>query len=344
VSGSRSRPPCINPLEGDDQARTVDNLVSIFSRIYASSWGPRTEDILRSGLLTLTAQPGTPTLTDLPKLLTVPAFRARAIDTIDDHVLAGFWTTYEQLSDAARVQAIAPLMNKVRGFLLRPFVRSAIASGPSTVDMEDVLDGGICLVRIAKDALGMETARLVGSIVVARTWQAATRRARLPQRWRRDASLYVDECHHFLNLPYALEDMLAESRAYRLAIVLAHQYLAQLTPELEQGISTNARSKIYFNASPEDAKHLARHTQPRITEHDLSHLGAFHAAARLVLDGEETPAFTLLTQKMPRPVRGRSRLIRAAARANTARALAEHDQATPGQSPTTRPDDPRRSA
>jgi hypothetical protein len=81
----------------------------------------------------------------------------------------------------AEDQVIAPLMNKIRGFLLRPFVRAAIAGGTSTVDMDEVLNtGGICLVRIARDALGMETARLVGSIVVARTWQAATRRARRP--------------------------------------------------------------------------------------------------------------------------------------------------------------------
>jgi hypothetical protein len=58
---SRLRPPVLNPLEGADKARAVDNLVSIFSRIYSASWGPRTEDILRAGLLTLTALPGTPT-------------------------------------------------------------------------------------------------------------------------------------------------------------------------------------------------------------------------------------------------------------------------------------------
>jgi hypothetical protein len=238
---SRSRPPVLNPLEGNDKARAVDNLVSIFSRIYAASWGPRTDDILRAGLLTLTALPGTPTLVDLPKLLTVPAYRARACDQIDDDVLRGFWSWYDDLSEASRAQVIAPLMNKIRGFLLRPFVRAAIAGGPSTVDMDEILNtGGICLVRIARDALGMETARLVGSIVVARTWQAATRRARIPQRHRRDAGLYVDECHNFLNLAYPLEDMLAEARGYRLSMTLAHQYLGQLPKELEEGISTNA--------------------------------------------------------------------------------------------------------
>ncbi|MGW4394888.1 type IV secretory system conjugative DNA transfer family protein [Amycolatopsis nivea] len=315
---SRTRPPVLNPLEGTDKALAVDNLVSIFSRIYASSWGPRTDDIMRAGLLTLCEMPGTPTLVDLPKLLTVPAFRQRACDQIDDDVLKGFWTAYERMSEAGRTQVTAPLMNKVRGFLLRPFVRAAIAGGPSTVSMDDVLnDGGVCLVRISRDALGMETSQLLGSIVVARTWQATTRRSAIPQHLRPDSSLYMDECQNFLNLPYPIEDMLAEARAYRLAVILAHQYLAKLTKELSEGISTNARSKFFFNLSPEDARQLARHTMPRMTEHDLSNLGVYHAAARLVLRGEEAPAFTVLTEKLRPAIRGRAREIRKAARINT---------------------------
>jgi hypothetical protein len=340
---SRSRPPVLNPLEGADKARAVDNLVSIFSRIYASSWGPRTDDILRAGLLTLTAMPGTPTLNDLPKLLTVPAFRQRACDQIDDEVLKGFWSWYDDLSDASRAQVIAPLMNKVRGFLLRPFVRAAIAGGASTVDMDEVLNtGGICLVRIARDALGMETARLVGSIVVARTWQAATRRARVPQRKRRDCGLYVDECHNFLNLAYPLEDMLAEARGYKLSMTLAHQYLGQLPKELEEGISTNARSKVFFNASPEDAKRLSRHTMPRLSDHDLSNLGVYHVAARLVLGGEEAPPFTAVTEKLPPAIPGRAKAIRKAAKVNTRPPVAYPANASSpsGQSTV----DPRRAA
>ena len=340
---SRSRPPVLNPLEGADKARAVDNLVSIFSRIYASSWGPRTDDILRAGLLTLTAMPGTPTLIDLPKLLTVPAFRQRACDQIDDDVLKGFWSWYDDLSDASRAQVIAPLMNKVRGFLLRPFVRAAIAGGASTVDMDEVLNtSGICLVRIARDALGMETARLVGSIVVARTWQAATRRAHVPQRQRRDCGLYVDECHNFLNLAYPLEDMLAEARGYRLSMTLAHQYLGQLPKELEEGISTNARSKIFFNASPEDAKRLARHTMPRLSDHDLSNLGVYHVAARLVLGSEEAPPFTAVTEKLQPAIPGRAKAIRKAAKINTRPPVAAQENVTGRSGKSTV--DPRRAA
>ncbi|TCJ34685.1 type IV secretory system conjugative DNA transfer family protein [Parafrankia sp. BMG5.11] len=336
---SASRPPCLNPLDQPDRQRAVDNLVSIFSRVYADSWGPRTEDIFRAGLLTLATQPGIPVLTDLPKLLTDTAYRHRALGEIDDDILAGFWTWYEALSDAARGHVVAPLMNKLRGFLLRPFVRAAIAAGPSTVDMDAVLnDGGVCLVRIAQDALGVETAALMGSIVVSAVWQATTRRARLPQGKRPDASLYLDEAHHFLTLPYALEDMLAAARGYRLGITLAHQNLVQLPRHLEESIGANARSKIYFTVSPADAKRLARHTEPRLAEHDLANLGVFHAAARLVVGGEEAPAFTVVTEKLPPPVPGRAVQIRRALRRRAA-APATPAPTGPRPQPTA---DPRR--
>ncbi|WP_063712782.1 type IV secretion system DNA-binding domain-containing protein [Sciscionella marina] len=314
---SRGPTPCLNPLEGPKES-AVDNLVSVFSRVFASAWGPRTEDILRAGCLTLRAASDTPTLAELPQLLTDPATRARHRDRVSvDPTLRGFWDWYDQLSDAARAQATAPLLNKLRAFLLRPFVVKAVAEGPSTVDLSKALDGGLCLVRIPKGSLGEDTTRLLGSLIVARVWQATTARAALAQRERRDAGLYVDEAHNFLNLPYAMEDMLAEARGYRLSMTLAHQHLGQLPKDLKEGISTNARSKVFFTASPEDARELARHTAPRVSDHDLAHLGVYHAAARLVVGGEETQPFTVTTQPLQPAIPGRSKAVRKAAAAHT---------------------------
>jgi hypothetical protein len=339
---SLHRPPCLNPLEGGETDREVDNLVSVFRRVYSAFWGPRTDDLMRAACLTLRAQEAVATLADLPKLLGSEAFRSRITAGLTDPVLTGFWEWYDELTDSTRSQVISPLMNKLRAFLLRPFVKAAIAGGRSTVDMAQVLDeGGICLVRIPKGSLGEETTRLVGSLVVARTWQATTARARVPQRLRPDASLVVDECHNFLNLPYPLEDMLAEARGFRVSMTLAHQHLGQLTRELKEGISTNARSKIFFNASPEDARELARHTAPRLSEHDLAHLGVYHVAARLVVHGAETEPFTMTTTPLPDPVLGRAREIRAVIR----RTRGDHETSARPVSPASpsRPaDDPRR--
>jgi DNA helicase HerA-like ATPase len=125
----------------------------------------------------------------------------------------------------------------------------------------------------------------------------------------------VDECQNFLNLGN-VEDMLAEARGFRLGLVLAHQNLAQLPPETAAGISANARSKVYFTVDPDDAKQLAKHTLPELSDHDLAHLDARHAAARLLVDGRELPAFTFTTNPPPPPL-GHAAEIRAACAARS---------------------------
>jgi hypothetical protein len=313
--------PVLNVLSGPDPDLAVDNLVGIFRSIFSAFWGPRTDDVLRSACLTLlrhaAATGASTSLADVPRLLSDDEFRAPrvAVVSADTVGLGGFWKSYEQMSEANRAQVIGPVMNKLRAFLLRDFVRSVVGRPDSSFDMGQVLDGGICLVRVPKGILGEETARLLGSFVVAKVWQTATHRARLGQAARVDASLVVDEAQNFLHLPRSFDEMLAEARGYRLSMVLAHQHLGQLPKDLRDAVSANARTKVWFSMSPEDAHVLSRHVAPEVSEHDLSHLGAYTAAARLVVGGEETPAFTLRTRPAPPPQPGRADAVRAANRA-----------------------------
>ena len=177
---------------------------------------------------------------------------------------------------------------------------------------------------------------------MARTWQAVTARARVPATDRPDAALVLDEAQNFLNLSTPIEDMLAEARGLRLSLLLAHQNLGQLSRELRDGISANARNKIVFAVSPDDARDLARHTEPWLSEHDLSHLDAFHAAARLLVDGRNARPFTLTTRPLDPPIPGRAREIAAAARARLsapAPSGTPHHNERPGRPQR----DPRRS-
>ena len=174
--------------------------------------------------------------------------------------------------------------------------------------------GGLLLARLPKGQIGEDTARLAGSLVIAKAWQAALGRASVPEHARRDAAVYVDECHNFLNLPGALESILDEARGYRLSLVLAHQHLGQLPRELAASVAANARNKVCFTLSPDDARVMARQMGPVLTETDLSHLGKYQAACRLVAGGADTAGFTLRTLPLPRPVPGRADMLRAAAR------------------------------
>jgi len=272
--------------------------------------------VMRVACLTLLKHANV-TLQHIPPLLNSAQFRSAMTADLDDpEGLGGFWQWYDELTPALRSQVIGPVLARLRAFLLRDFVKKTMRYPKSSFDMGKVLDGGVLLVRIPKGVLGEDTSRLLGSLILAQVWQAATARARIPAEDRRDCSVYIDEAQNFLTLANSLDTMLAEARKYRLSLVLSHQDLAQFPRDLLAAASANARNKVYFACAPEDARILSRHTLPELDEHDLTCLDAYTAAARLVVDGRQTAAFTLKTRP-PRAIVGEATAIRQAIAAAT---------------------------
>ena len=318
-------PPGLNVLEGPDHDLVVDQLVGIFRRVYERFWGPRTDDILRAGLLTLLETGVGATLADVPRLLTDAHWREQLLDELDDPVgLEPFWEWYDGLGEAMRAQTTGPVLNKLRAFLLRRPVRAIVGQQNSTIDVARCLDNGrLLLVRVPKGTLGEDTSRLLGSFVVARVWQAALARAGRPEHTRADCALYVDEVHNYLNLPTPLEEMLAEARGYRLSLCLAHQHLGQLPKEMREALAANARTKLYFQLSHQDAQTLGKEVEPELAAYDLAHLPRYTAAVRLCHAGETGAAFTLTTEPLDDADPARADAVRADSRARNGTERAE---------------------
>ena len=310
IDPDQPNPGYFNPLEEThDPHLAVDNLVGIFAKIFQRQWGPRMDDTLRVACLTLMRRAKS-TLSMVPPLLSDRTYRGRFTHGLDDpDGLAGFWTWYDSVNENFRGQVIAPVLARLRQFLLRDFVKSVIGNATSSFQMSDILDGGVLLCRLPKGQLGEETSRILGSLIVARVWQAAIARAAIGEDQRKDCALFIDEAHNFLTLPGSVDDMLAEARGFRLGLVLAHQNLAQLPKETAAALSANARSKIVFNVDPSDARELSRHTKPELDEHDLAHLDIYTAAARLLVGNRELPSFTFTTNP-PAPIVGEATAIR----------------------------------
>ena len=308
-------PPGLNVLDSPDRDLGVDQLVGIFRRVFDRYWGPRSDDILRAAVLTLSIASPASTLADVPRLLSDRAWQAKLAAEIDDPVLGPFWEWYGELSDPLRAQVSGPLLNKLRAFLLRRPVRAIVGQPVTTLDVPRALnEGRLLLAKLPKGTLGEDTSRLLGSFLFARVWQAALARAALAPERRRDASCYVDEVHNYLNLPTPFEDVLAEARSYRLSLCLAHQHLAQLPRDLREAIGANARSKVYFQLSRDDATALEREVRPELSAHDLAHLPVFNAAVRLCNDGQPGAAFTLTTEELAPAVPERAQAVRASTR------------------------------
>jgi hypothetical protein len=307
--GDESYPPALNllacpPGEGDAQAQAI---CGIFARLFARFWGPRTEDILRSALTTLLvgrdpAGPA-PTLADVLTLLSDPGERSR-YRASDPVALDVFWRQWQTLSEPARVQALAPLSNKLRALLGNRTLRNMLCQ-PAAPDMRERIIGGRWLLVSLPQTLGEDAADMIGSVLLHRAWQAAQRLGPLVQSDRPPFLCLIDECHRFCHLPQGMASALAQARGYGLGFVLAHQHLAQVSDHgLLEAIDANCQTKICFALQAADAKRMAPHFKPRLDAYDLQHLGSYTIACRILHDARQLPAATATTLPPPKPTPG----------------------------------------
>jgi len=83
----------------------------------------------------------------------------------------------------------------------------------------------------------------------------AMSRADIPEAQRPTFYMYVDEFQNFATESFA--NILSESRKYGLSLTLAHQYIGQLDPKVQEAIFGNVASVVSFQVGYSDAKILA---------------------------------------------------------------------------------------
>jgi len=272
----------------------ASGLISVFKKLWAEFWGPRTEHIFRNTILTLTDYPGS-TLLDLNRLLTDANFRKTALLYVRDEQVKEFWTKeFEKYPARLRAEAIAPIQNKAGAFLVNPMIRRIVAQKKSSFDLREVMDNRkILLLNLAKGRIGEDTATLLGSLLVIRIHLAALSRADIPEEKREDFYLYIDEFQNLVT--NSLDDMLPESKKFRLSLVLANQYLDQLDRKTVSAIFGNVGTIISFRIGARDAEYLAKEFYPLFKIENLVHLAAFHIYIRLMIDRVTSKAFSAKT-------------------------------------------------
>lgn len=307
---SDEAPVGLNPLSSGGNGVAVDGVLGVLHSLWASSWGPRLHDVLHAGLLTLSHEPGH-SLVELPLLLTNPSFRRPLVAAArqrDPLGLGGFWAWYDSLSAEAAAQVLGPVMNKLRAFLLRPDLRAVLGQPRPRFDLRSVFThraGGqrALLVRLPKGELGGEAAALLGSLVVHQVWQATLARTKLPARARRPVVVYLDEFQEVVRLQLDLGDALAQARGLCVGLVLAHQHLGQLGPDLRAGVLANAGSRVAFRLDHEDASVIAKRSGGRLKPEDFAALPAFDAYADLVAEDAARGFASARTRPLGRTVR-----------------------------------------
>jgi hypothetical protein len=284
----------------------VDQVLSVFKGLFGEAIGPRTQDILTAGLLTLVAQPidsGARTLVALPLLFTDAAFRARALKQVRDPLgLAPFWAWWDSLSPAEQSSVLAAPMNKIRAFLVRAPLRRTVGQANPKFDLREIFTRRpIVLFNLRRGVLGPETANLLGSLALSMVWQATLGRATVPHDRRHPVLLVADEFQEFTHLSQDFGDVLVQARSLGLGLMLAHQFMGQITDRtLRAAVLSNARSRLVFTVGPEDAAQLVR-TDRRLQPEDLTGLGAYQAYAQILTGNETQNYVSLRTLPAPEP-------------------------------------------
>ena len=257
-----THPVGFNPLaeKSHNPNLTADSILAALKAIFEDNWGIRSQDVLTAALLTLVRTDGA-TLVWLPTLLTNATFRRKITKQIiaDDPIgLGAFWNGFEAMSEGMQAQLISSVQNKLRQFLMRQELRTVLGQTNPKFVLSDLFDKRkIVLVPLNKGVIGAESARLLGSLIVGQLWTLTLGRASLPSEKRHITNVYIDEVQDYLSLPTDLSDALSQARGLGVGLTLAHQYRAQLPPELRAGTDANARSKIIFGLNAFDAKDFA---------------------------------------------------------------------------------------
>lgn len=295
------RPFSLNVLEikNPQQKHLVaSGIVSIFSKLYKNSWGPRLEYILRNVVLTLLEIPNA-TLVDVLPLLSDEAFRNKALEKVEDKVLIDFWKTeFDRMTPKLKAESISPIQNKVGQFVSSKMIRNIIGSPQSSINLETIMnEGKILLVNLSQGKLGEDNASLLGAMIITQIQLVSMSRAFQKEEDRRDFFLYVDEFQNFATTSFL--KILSEARKYHLSLTLANQYIDQLELEIQRAIFGNVGTLMSFVVGARDAAALSKEFAQLYTENDLVSLGKFEIVAKLSIDGMTSFPFPAKTLPLP---------------------------------------------
>lgn len=297
----RDRPVRLNILEVKDQAQReliVSGIVAIFNKLYGHSWGPRLEYILRNTLLALSETPGA-TLVDIPRILTERGYRAQVVAGLADPVIKRYFENeFEKMPDKMMQESISPILNKVGQFISSPLIRAIIERPQSSVDIEEVMnDGKILIANLSQGKLGEDNAALIGAMLITKFQLAAMNRVDQTEAERRDFYLYVDEFQNFATTSFI--KILSEARKYKLNLMMANQYMAQIPIEVQKAILGNAGSIAAFTMGADDSRIIMKEFGDVFTDKDLVNLENFQIALRLMVDSMSGRAFVARTLPLP---------------------------------------------
>jgi hypothetical protein len=296
-------PVAFNPLANVDPSfkhQLTQGLIEVLQKQFGSNWTPRLEHVFRFTTLALLDYPYA-TMRGMISMLTDRNYRQKVVEYIGDDMVKRFWAIeFADWSEKFDTDAIIPLVNKLGQFLSDPMLRYIFGQKENKVDIESLMNSKkIILINLSKGKIGEENASFFGSMFITKIKQAGMARAKLEKEDRHDFYLYVDEFQNVVTDTF--ENILSEARKYGLCLTVAHQYVGQLLPKVQQAVLGNVGSIISFRLGGDDAVKLKPEFAPVFDTKDLINLGVGEFYIKMTIDGESYDPFSAETLRVLTP-------------------------------------------
>lgn len=293
------RPMALNMLEynrerPETKTFVVNELLGIFNKLFdmKTSGGPGFEQYFRNATLLVMEHPESGnTLLDISRVFSDKDYRDYKLSKCKNPLVTQFWQNAEKTTGEQGLQNWVQYVNsKFDIFMSNDVMRPIISQEKSSFNFREIMDTKkIFLVNLSKGRLGDINAELLGLIIVGKFSQAAM--SRVDTEIRPDFYLYIDEFQNVTTPTIA--SILSEARKYRLGLIVAHQYIAQLTEEIKGAVFGNVGSMAVFRISADDAKYLESKFLPTFTASDIMKIDNYHAYISLLAQGTPKKPFDI---------------------------------------------------
>ncbi len=272
----------------------ASGLMGVLKKMWPDVWSARMEYILNNSILALLEYPGA-TLLGVNRMLADKDFRKDVVANVNDPVVKAFWEQeFAKYTDRFAAEATPAIQNKVGQLTANPLIRNIIGQAKSSFDFRKAMDEKkILIMNLSKGRIGESSSNLIGAMLITKIYLAAMSRAANTDKEWPDFYLYVDEFQNFAS--EAFQDILSEARKYGLALILAHQYIAQMLEGVRDAVFGNVGTHIVFRVGPADAEVLEKEFAPEFTADDIVNLGFANIYLKLSIDGVPSRPFSAVT-------------------------------------------------
>ena len=273
---------------------SLNMLVSLYDPGNQGIFGPRAQHMFRNAALLLMSDPAGGTFIDVPRCFIDPEFVKSKLKYVTDKTVYDYWTkefpASQKSSEAGEVTSW--FVSKWGPFLSNKMMRNILGQPVSGFNIREIMDNKkILLVNLSKGKTGELNAKLLGMIFVMKFQAAAMSRADTPEDERQDFCLFVDEFQNFATESF--ESILSEARKYRLNLVLANQFMTQLTDKIREAVLGNVGTIMSGRLGVTDAELMEKAFAPVFTAEDLHKQPNFNAIATVMMFDMPTSPFTM---------------------------------------------------